>query len=60
MAEERKTHSHRHISLVTGATSTLGIEAVRRLVARGDEVRVVIRQQPEHDPLFEAEEFEQP
>ncbi len=44
---EAKTHS-RHVSLVTGATSSLGIEVVRRLVKRGDEVRVIIRQQPEH------------
>jgi nucleoside-diphosphate-sugar epimerase len=50
MAEGRKTHSSRRVSLVTGATSTLGIEVVRRLVKRGDEVRVVIRQQPEHNP----------
>lgn len=50
MAEERKTNSHGRISLVTGATSTLGIDVVRRLVARGDEVRVIIRQQPEHNP----------
>lgn len=49
MAEE-KTHSGRRVSLVTGATSTLGIEVVKRLVKRGDEVRVLIRQQPEHNP----------
>ncbi len=50
MAEERKTHSRRRISLVTGATSTLGLGVVRRLVGRGDEVRVIIRQHPEHNP----------
>ncbi|MDE1865237.1 MAG: NAD(P)-dependent oxidoreductase [Candidatus Micrarchaeota archaeon] len=49
MAEERKTHSSRRVSLVTGATSTLGVEVVRRLMKRGDEVRVVIRQHPEHN-----------
>ena len=50
MAEERKTHSRRHVSLVTGATSTLGLEVVRRLVAAGDEVRIILRQHPEHNP----------
>jgi UDP-glucose 4-epimerase len=50
MAEERKTHSRRHVSLVTGATSTLGIEVVKRLVAAGDEVRIILRQHPEHNP----------
>lgn len=50
MAEQRKTHSRGHVSLVTGATSSLGVEVVRRLVARGDEVRVIIRQHPEHNP----------
>jgi UDP-glucose 4-epimerase len=50
MAEEHKTHSGKRVSLVTGATSTLGIEVVKRLMKRGDEIRVVIKQQPEHNP----------
>ena len=43
-------NQNRRISLVTGATSTLGVEVVKRLVTRGDEVRVIIRQRPEHNP----------
>ncbi len=34
------------VSLVTGATSGLGRAVVRRLVARGDEVRVILRSPP--------------
>jgi UDP-glucose 4-epimerase len=50
MAGERKTENRRRVSLVTGGTSTLGIEIIKRLVKRGDEVRVILWQNPEHNP----------
>ena len=34
------------VDLVTGATSVLGREVVRKLLARGDEVRVLVKEQP--------------
>jgi nucleoside-diphosphate-sugar epimerase len=46
MAEKRKRGARR-ISLVTGATSVIGRAVVRRLIERGDEVRVVVRQRPD-------------
>lgn len=49
---DQKTPKGKHVSLVTGATSTLGIEVVKRLVKRGDEVRVILRQHPEHNPSW--------
>lgn len=47
---QEKPEQSRHISLVTGATCALGVAVVKKLVARGDEVRAIIRDSPETNP----------
>ena len=38
-------------TLVTGATGLVGNNVVRLLIARGEEVRVFIREHSDHTPL---------
>ncbi|MDE1832870.1 MAG: NAD(P)-dependent oxidoreductase [Candidatus Micrarchaeota archaeon] len=47
MAESGRTSSRkRHVSLVTGGSSSLGIHIIKRLLKRGDEIRAIIKQHP--------------
>ena len=39
-------NSEKHIDLVTGATTGLGKQLIKRLVAKGDEVRVILQTHP--------------
>lgn len=43
-SNKRERKHERRISVVTGATSSIGVHVIRRLLKRGDEVRVIIKE----------------
>lgn len=47
-----KQQKQRVISLVTGSTTALGVRLIQKLLERGDEVRVIIKEHPHESPKW--------